>query len=180
MTLDCHAHIFPEHLVDRAMEALRARYGAEPVARATPEGLLRHMDECGVDRTVVLGVATKPSQVASINSWLTSLEEPRLVPFASLHPYCDDMEDEIERLLDLGVRGVKLQPHFQGYELDDPRVLEMLDCIGERLVVLMHGGDEIIPIPNVQTTPQRLLGLHRGSPQVRFIFAHLGAYQQWD
>ena len=180
MVFDCHTHIFPEHIVDRAMESLCARYGAAPVARPTPEGLLRHMDECGVERAVVVAVATKPAQVASINAWLIGLGEPRLVPFGSLHPHCDDLEGEIARLLDAGVRGVKLQPHFQAFTLDDPRFLDMLDLIGDRLLVLMHGGQEIAPIEDLQPTPPRLLALHRRFPQARFIFAHLGAYRQWD
>ncbi len=180
MLFDSHAHIFPEHVVDRAMEALAARYGATPVARATPDGLLHHMDACGVERALVLSVATRPSQVAGINTWLTGLDEPRLVPFGSLHPHCEDLAGEVQRLVDHGIRGVKLQPHFQDYTLDDPRVAQMLTQIGDRLIVLMHGGQEIIPIENVQPTPPRLLELHRRYPEVRFIFAHLGAYLQWD
>ena len=180
MIFDCHAHIFPEHIVDRAMAALGARYNACPVARPTPDGLLRHMDECAIDRAVVLAVATKPSQVASINTWLTGLNEPRFIPFGSLHPYQEDIAEEIERLVDLGVRGVKLQPHFQEFGLDDPQLLKMLELIGDRMLVLMHGGQEIVTIEDVQPTPQRLLRLHRQVPQVRFMFAHLGAYQQWE
>jgi len=180
MVFDSHTHIFSEHVVDRAMEALGERYGAAPVARATPKGLLGHMDESGVDKALVLGVATKPSQVHTINDWITSLGEPRLVPFGSLHPHADDIADEIERLLDLGVKGVKLQPHFQDYELDDPAVFRMFELIGDRLIVLMHGGQEIIPIENLQPTPRRLLHLHETFPEVRFILAHLGGYLEWD
>jgi len=44
----------------------------------------------------------------------------------------------------------------------------------------MHGGQEIIPIEDLQPTPPRLLSLHQRFPRVRFIFAHLGAYLQWD
>lgn len=180
MVIDCHAHIFPESIVDRAMQALGERYGAQPVARPTPDELLRHMDSHGVDRACVLGVATKPSQVTAINDWLISLNEPRLIPFGSLHPYDGNLESEVARLLGAGVRAVKLQPHFQGFELEDPRTVSMFEVIGDRLIVLLHGGQEIAPIENLQPTPARLLSLHRQFPQVRFILAHLGAYQQWD
>lgn len=180
MLFDCHAHIFPESIVDRAMEVLSARYGAQPVGRPTPDGLLRHMDQCGVERAVTVAVATRPSQVPTINAWLASLGEPRLVPFGSLHPYCEDLQGEIHRLLDAGIRGIKLQPHFQEFTLDDPRFHAMIEAVGNQLIVLMHGGNEIIPIPDVQPTPERLRALHRQYPQVRFIFAHLGASGQWD
>ena len=180
MILDSHAHIFPEHIVDRAMQALGERYNAQPVARPTPDNLLRHMDECGVDRAVVLGVATAPGQVASINSFLTGLAGPRFIPFGSLHPHAEDVEDEIARLVGSGIHGVKLQPHFQGYGLEDPAFLQMLEAIEGRLVVLLHGGQEIVEIEDVQPTPRRLLALHQRFPQTRFVLAHLGAYQMWD
>lgn len=180
MIFDCHTHIFPEHVVDRAMEALSARYGAAPVARATPEGLLGHMDECGVDRALVVAVATKPGQVASVNSWLLGLGEERLVPFGSLHPLCEDLEGEIARLVDAGVKGIKLQPHFQDFGLDDPRFLEMMECIGDRLWVLLHAGQEIAPLERIEPTPARLLALHRRFPAAKLILAHLGGYLEWE
>jgi uncharacterized protein len=180
MIFDCHAHIFPEHVVDRAMAALSARYDARPVGRATPEGLLRHMDESGVDRALTVAVATKPSQVRSVNDWLMGLGEPRLVPFGCLHPHAADTADEVQRLVDAGIKGVKLQPHFQEYGLDDPQVYRMFEAIGDQLWVLLHGGQEIVPLERIEPTPARLLRLHQDFPQVRFIFAHLGGYLEWD
>jgi predicted TIM-barrel fold metal-dependent hydrolase len=181
MIVDAHAHIFPEHVADRAMEALSAQAGVRPVARPTVEGLLRHMDECGVDRAVVLAIATRPDQVRSITKWFASLRtEERFIPFAALHPHSDDLPGDIERVVDAGLRGVKLQPNFQGFELDDPGVLRMLELIDDRLVVLMHGGQDIAPVEQVRATPTGLRVLHRRFPQVRFVFAHLGAYRQWD
>jgi len=180
MVIDSHTHIFPEHVVDRAMEVLRDRYQAQPVARPTPDGLRRHMDECGVDGAVVVAVATRPEQVPSINQWLGDLGDDRFIPFGSLHPQVADLAGEVQRLLDLGFPGIKLHAHFQGLRLDDPEFVSMLELVGERLLVLMHGGDEIVPVPHVEPTPPRLLRLHERLPQVRFILAHLGSYQRWD
>jgi predicted TIM-barrel fold metal-dependent hydrolase len=180
MVIDCHAHIFPEHVVDRAMETLSVRYGIGPVVRPTPDELLRIMDRDGVDCAIAVAVATRPAQVTSINDWLLGLNRPRLLPFGALHPHFDDVAGEVQRLLDAGIKGIKLQPHFQDYTLDDPATLRMFEVIGDRMVVLLHGGNEIIPIPDVQPTPPRVLALHRQFPQVRFIIAHLGASGLWD
>ena len=180
MIIDSHTHIFPERVADRAMEVLRERYQAHPVARPTPDGLRRHMDECGVDRAVVVAIATKPEQVASINQWLGGLGDERFIPFGSLHPHVPDLAGEVQRLVDLGFRGIKLHAHFQDLRLGDPQFVAMLELVGERLLVLMHAGDDIMPVPRVEPTPARLLRLHQRLPQVRFIFAHLGSYRQWD
>jgi hypothetical protein len=180
MVVDCHAHIFPDHVVDRAMEVLTACYNAAPVMSPTRDNLLRHMDESGVDRAVVVSVATRPGQVAGINAWLTGLGSERLIPFGALHPHYEDIAGEVQRLLEAGVRGIKLQPHFQGYDIVEPEFGRLLDAVGDRLVVLLHGGQEIVPLERVVPTPARVAALAREFPQVRFVVAHLGASGMWD
>jgi uncharacterized protein len=180
MIVDCHAHIFPDHVAERAMEVLAACYGAAPVVLPTRDNLLRHMDQCGVDRAVAVSVATRPAQVAGINAWLMGLGSERLIPFGALHPHYEDIPDEVERLLEAGVRGIKLQPHFQAYDIVEPQFARMLEVVGDRLVVLLHGGQELIPIEHVVPTPARVAALARQFPQVRFILAHLGASGMWD
>lgn len=180
MIVDCHAHIFPDHVAERAMDALTARYGASPVVLPTRDNLLRHMDDCGVDQAVAVAVATHPGQVRSINTWLTTLDTERLIPFGALHPYAEDLAGEVARLVGAGIWGIKLQPHFQEYRLDEEAVPAMLEAVGDRLAVLLHGGQEIIAIPHVSPVPWRVAALARQFPQVRFIVAHLGAYEMWD
>ena len=178
--IDGHTHIFPETLADRAVAALHEAYAADPVRRPVAEQLIAEMDASGVTRAMVAPVSTKPSQVRSINDFVTSLGEPRLIPLGTLHPHYDDVPGEIERLIAAGVRGIKLQPFFQGYDFADPRTREMFDLIGDRLVVLMHGGQEIVDIENVVPTPPALAQLRRDFPRLRMIVAHMGGYHMWD
>ncbi len=178
--IDSHTHIFPEKVVDRAMAALEAAYGARPLMRPTVSNLLAHMDQTGVDAAVICPVATSPDQVHSINRWMASLASERLIPLGALHPADPGWDEEIEFLVDHGIRGVKLQPHFQQFELLAPATLEMLEKLAGRLVVVLHAGQEIEPIEHVEPTPQRLLKLHQILPELEFIAAHLGGYQMWD
>lgn len=178
--IDAHTHIFPEAVVDRAVQALHEAYAAQPVRRPVAEQLIAEMDASGVAQAVVAPVSTKPAQVRSINDFVTSLGQPRLIPFGTLHPHGEDVAGEIERLIAAGVRGVKLQPYFQGYDFAHPRTREMFDLIGDRLVVLMHGGQEIVDIEHVIPSPQALADLARDFPKLRMIVAHLGGYHMWD
>lgn len=177
--LDFHTHIFPDRVADRAIAALIETYQAQPQGEATVAGLLQAMDAAGVDRAVVCPVATRPDQVVSINRWVTALDRDRFVPFAALHPDFEGLDEELRFLRDQGVRGLKLQPHFQGYELESLALLRMFERLGD-FVVLMHGGQEIKPIPSVPTTPERLRALHERFPQQRLVIAHLGGYQMWE
>jgi len=133
-----------------------------------------------VDAAVICPVATSPDQVRSINRWMVSLASERLIPLGALHPADSHWDEQIEFLIDHGIRGVKFQPHFQKFELLAPATLEKLEKLAGRLFVVLHAGQEIQPIAHVEPTPQRLLELHRILPELQFIAAHLGSYQMWD
>ena len=179
--IDSHTHIFPEHVAERAVAALSAAYGACPVVLPTVPELIGRMDESGISRAVVLPVATKPEQVPSINKWFVSLQDnPRLIPFGALHPHLTDCSGEVERLCAAGIRGVKLQPHFQEFDLDEPAADRMWEAIGDRLVVILHAGQEIAPIERVRPTPTRIGQLFARFPALRLIVAHMGGFRQWD
>ncbi len=178
--IDTHNHIFPDKVVDKAMAALEAAYGARPITRPTVEELLRHMDATGVDAAVLCSVATRPDQVGSINRWAAGLASERLIPFGALHPADPGCDEQIQFLLGEGIRGVKLQPHFQEFELLAPGTLNILEKLAGQLIVLLHAGQEIQPIERVEPTPERLLKLHQTLPELQLIVAHLGGYQMWE
>jgi uncharacterized protein len=180
MIIDSHTHVFPDDVAQRAIDALHSTCGATPVALPTVQGLLRHMQASGVSRSVLCPVATKPSQVRPINDWLLALNDERLIPFGAIHPHHDDLAGELERLQAAGVLGLKLQPFFQAFELEDPRTDALFEMIGDRFAVLLHAGDEIFPLPEIQPTPRRIASLLRRFPKLRLIAAHAGGYQRWD
>ncbi len=180
MIIDSHTHVFPDKVAPAAVESLQQVYGAVPVTMPTIDNLLRHMDEAGVDKSVVCPVATKPEQVRSINRWILELPRDRLIPFGALHPHCDDSEAQIRRLLDGGIQGIKFQPFFQGFTLAEPAAEALFAAIGDQFLVVMHAGDEIIPIPDIEPTPQRLAELTHRHPYLRLQIAHMGGYQLWD
>lgn len=179
--IDAHTHIFPEKVVDRAMEQLKSIYGAAPVRRPVLDELVAEMDEAGVGRSVYAPVSTRPEQVPSINRFALGLvDHPRIIPFGTLHPHHEDVPGEIERLLRGGVRGIKLQPFFQGFSFDEPRARAMFDAIGDRLVILMHGGQEIVTIEDVVPGGEALARLIGDFPALRMIVAHMGGYEMWE
>ncbi len=183
MVIDAHAHLFPDALAERAMAQLGAMYGVEPVRLPTLSGVLAEMQAHGIARAAVLQVATKPEQVGPINTWALELAgDPRLAPFGALHAAQspDDLDAEVERLLAGGIRGIKLQPYFQRFDPLTPEGLALLRRVGDRMVVLIHGGEEMIPVRPLWTTPQALIRLHEAVPEVRLIVGHLGGYLLWE
>lgn len=67
MIIDFHTHIFPDTLAVKTIPMLAQRSHTQPHTDGTAAGLLGHMEESGVDVSVVLPVVTAPRQFDSIN-----------------------------------------------------------------------------------------------------------------
>ena len=178
--VDFHAHAFPEKVAARAISALTESYHVHAHGEATVAGLLRVMDENGVDVSVIAPVATRPDQVRSINDWAAEVQTERVACFGALHPDLPDPGGEIEHMVQFGIRGVKLQPNFQAFSPDDRRLWPLYEAAQGKLVLLLHSGQEIKPIEHVYSRPETLARVHRAFPGLTMVIAHMGGYQMRD
>ena len=178
--IDFHTHAFPEKVVERAMEHLEEVYQTKAPFDGRVGTLLRHMDESGVDISVILPVATKPSQVESINTWAAEVQSERLVCFGALHPDYPRPRAEIRRMRRMGLRGVKFHPNFQEFHPDDERMFPIYEALAEEgLVVLFHAGNDMRPRERVFASPERIAKVAERFPGLRLVAAHLGGYLMW-
>ena len=178
--VDFHCHAFPDEVARRALDALLAAYKVQPKTDGTASGLVRHMDIAGVDYAVVLPVATKPSQVTSINEWAASHADPRIISFGGIHPDCEDVPGEVERIVSLGLPGMKIQANWQDTYVDDPKMYPIYEAAQGRLIISFHSGHELAPLEELKSTPRRLAGIHADFPDLVMIAAHMGGYLMWD
>lgn len=183
MIIDIHTHIFPDALAARAVALLAERAGTPPRSDGTSAGLLASMRRSGVDRAVIAPVATKPSQVRTINDSMVELhrQHPELICFGSLHPQQKDWEQEIDRLVAGGIPGIKLHPDYQSIYADDPCLLPIYRALARAgRILLMHTGVDIGLPPPVHGTPDRVARVLDAVPELTLIAAHMGGYDQWD
>ena len=93
------------------------------------------MARVGVDRSVVMPVATSPRQVPHVNDASARMNElggeTGVLSFGCMHPDFDGWKEELARVQRLGLKGIKLHPEYQGTDFDDPRYLRILDRCGE-------------------------------------------------
>ncbi len=179
--VDFHVHAFPDELAQRALQNLIATYGVPAITDGTVSGLVEHMKACGVSYSVIQPVATKPSQVKSINEWAASREEPGIISFAAIHPDCENVAEEVERIISLGLPGIKIQANWQGTYVDDnTRMYPIYEAAQGRLIVMFHAGNELAPTEEIRATPERLARVHRDFPNLTMIAAHMGGYLMWD
>lgn len=185
--IDFHTHIFPDPVAPRALESLIAGAlrvegkAVTPHNDATLAGLTASMAANGVDVSVVLPIATKPSQTPSINRFAEGVQSPSVCSFYSLHPMQEDREQVLEEIARKGGKGIKLHPEFQYADIDSPEMLAILRKAAQlKLLVVLHAGQDIGMPPPVHCTPRMLAGAMDKAPGCRIVAAHMGGWRMWD
>ncbi len=177
MIIDFHTHCFPDKIAEKALPVLKQRSGiTHPFHDGTVRGLLELAKNDGIDCSVVLNIATNPYQQRKVNDFAISLKEVEgIVPFGSVHPDSEDALDELERLKENGIKGVKLHPDYQNFFVNEKRMLPIYKKIASLgMITLFHCGFDIGYPEPVHCTAEALaevLPVFSGAPVVA---AHFG------
>jgi uncharacterized protein len=180
--IDFHAHCFPDNLAERAIErVLTTSPGAKSWTDGSVKGLRASMKAAGVTKSVVLPVATKASQVRTINRAAPHLRAPDIIPFGALHPATENIDEEVGFMKANDIRGIKLHPEFQNFYMDDKAAFPLYEaCAAAGLIVVFHTGTDPGPFTNDHSMPASLATVHRAFPSLRIVAGHMGGHQVWD
>jgi uncharacterized protein len=191
--IDAHVHIFPPEMIrDRESYLERdARFAAlyrSPQARmATAEDVVAHMDETGVDLSVVFGYAFSDQGLCRlVNDYVieaVAAHPSRLVGLACVWPRGRGAAAEAERCLEAGLRGcgelVLEDTGGQGPDGGAGRVglSEVAQVLRTRRAPLLVHANE--PVGHHYPGkggfgPEACLTLARSFPGLTIVFAHLG------
>ncbi len=174
--VDIHAHAFDDKIAEKATLNLKDYYNIPPVSDGRLCYLTESAKKHNIDKLVVCATATKPTQVQMINTYVSNLLSEHIIGFGTLHCDFDGIDEELDRMEELGLKGVKFHPIFQGFKIDDDKAMLMYEKIGKRFPVLIHVGDKNVD----HARPQRLANVIEELPDVTFIAAHLGGFSEWD
>ena len=190
MLIDFHTHAFPDKIASRAIEALEQNIlkqtGEGPFAHANYRGTLgelkNSMKQNNVDISVVLPIATTVTQSESINKFAAQINgKDGIISFGSLHPMQENPEQELLKIKELGLKGIKLHPEYQDFYIDSPESLRILKFAEELgLLVVLHAGRDLgMPEP-LHCTPAQLSNVLEHVSGKNIIAAHMGGYLLWD
>lgn len=177
--IDVHAHVFPDNIAAKVIGALQEFYGYSWKGCGTPGDLLSSMDEAGITRSVIFSAATKPEQVRHINDYIASLVRAypdRFIGFGTLHPNYSDCGQEIVRMQELGLKGIKFHPDFQEIYIDSPGMMKIYDEVPYDFPILFHIGDKRF----TRSAPFRLANVMNEKKHLTVIAAHMGGYSEWE
>ena len=176
--IDAHCHIYPAKIAAKAVTAIGNFYDIRMSEDGTADSLIKEGSRIGVERYVVHSTATTVHQVRSINEYIYGEMQlhPEFIGFMTLHNEMEDaaIEEEVELAISRGMKGVKLHPDFQKFNVDDAENIYRVTA--GRLPVLLHMGDKRYDF----SSPARLKKMAEKYPEQIFIGAHFGGYSVWD
>lgn len=181
MVTDFHTHCFPDELAERAMTTLQKISGIKPYCDGTLGGIIDSMAKSGVDRSVVLSIATKPSQTTKINDWTIKIKKKEIIPFGSIHPDYAGWRQELDKLHRNGIKGIKFHPDYQNFYVEDKKLFPIYEyAFSLGMIVLFHAGVDIGFKPPYHCTPEGLACILDSFPGGIVVAAHMGGFSYWD
>ncbi len=179
--IDCHTHVFPEKIAQKAVQSIGEFYGIQMTRTGSMDELYDEARSFGVTKMLITSTATKSEQVMPINDFLKESADSYegFFAFGTLYPEMSqyEMESEIDRLVGMGFYGVKLHPDFQRVKADSEGMKLIAKLVAGKLPVLIHAGDYRFDHSN----PDRIRNLIESAPfNFTLIAAHMGGFSVWD
>jgi len=190
MIIDFHTHVMSPQLREKRAEYVRrdacfALLYSHPKAKlATAEELICSMDECGVDKSVILNLGWESHEICvETNDYIlesVSRYPERLIGFCAIQPLAGDRAiKELERCVDGGAKGIgEMRPDVQGFDLRGYDIVKpMVEVMIEHdLIFLIHSSE---PVGHQYSgkgniTPEAIYPFILNFPGLKIVCAHWG------
>jgi len=163
----------------------------------TIHGLLEAEEKAGVDKFVLLPITKIPQKLRQINTWTYQLSQTysQVIPFATILPLAyRDLIKEIDYIISLGIRGIKIHPFLQQIDIRSREMMNIAQILSENNLVLLldtmnmeglkffkphlaHLADEF---KSFSVDSKDIANLALRFPSLKIIAAHLGCLYKWD
>jgi predicted TIM-barrel fold metal-dependent hydrolase len=185
MIIDAHAHVFPEPvpIPEEFIEAASGyllRTGIEVTHFGTPEDLLKGVKGLKIAKACLLPIAVAFNPETKLNNFIstTMRENPEMEGFASVNPNSPSAGEELERaVLDLGLRGLVLDPNNQKFKFSDDSLWYLLEKVKELEVPVAVHSDYSPETEALFFDPEEVNETIISFPDVTFIFPHMGRHR---
>lgn len=182
--IDMHVHIFPDYMAGRAVARLEEKYKMDFIAEPVVRDLLTFMKLNQIDFSIIQPVSTSEIQVETLNDWLIRIVSEymgRIGAFGTIHPDFKPYKDELKKIKDGGLKGVKFHPNFQSFYPDDEKMSGIYsEMVNNGLWALFHAGDEVIPVKKLYSNIDSFINLRSRFPGLKIILAHMGGFKLWE
>ena len=178
--IDTHCHVYPDKIAEKASNATGTFYGIPSAMDGRISTLLEDGKRAGIDHYVINSVATTPAQVHYINTFIANaVKEGKgiFTGMGTMHPESDDLQRDVNEILALGLKGIKLHPDIQRFETDSKKAMEIFALAQmHKLPVCVHLGDNRYDYSNTN----RIIPVLEAFPELIMIGAHFGGWSVWE
>lgn len=177
--IDIHTHIYPDDIALKATKSVRDFYQiGEESMDGTEAMLMKRGKEAGISKFVILPVAIRPDRVHGINDFILQRlkQNTDLIGLGTIHAAMEGMDAEVQRIMDMGLKGIKMHPDSQRFPIDDLRLFPMYEAVQGKIPVLLHMGDHRYDYSH-PVKLRRILDLF---PRLQVIAAHFGGYSMYE
>lgn len=183
--IDFHTHTFPAAISKKVLAKLSRLSHTEYFTDGSVEGLLASMKNASINYSVNLPVMTSAEQVNKVNSALIAekdrLFQKGILTFGGMHPDYENYKKELIRLRQNGILGIKLHPAYQNTDLDDPKMMRILDFASEQgLIILTHAGIDIGIYHHNYASVRHILKVIDEVRPEKLVLAHMGNWGLWE
>ena len=185
MIIDFHTHTFPDNIAKTTIPKLAKAGNIMYFSDGTKNELISSLKEAQIDYSVVVPIATKPSQSETINAIAAKTNETSdktgIISFGSVHPDNDNYKEIIKQAYELGIKGIKLHPYYQQFVPDDERIIRIVDTIENYgMMTIFHAGLDIGFDDENLGSPIAFRKLYDTIQPKNLILAHMGGWRSWD
>lgn len=183
--IDFHTHTFPSAISKSVLAKLSKLSHTEYFTDGSVEGLCASMKEAAIDYSVNLPVMTHAGQVEKVNDSLIaekeSLFQKGIITFGGIHPDYEDYKKELIRLRENGILGIKIHPAYQNTDIDDIKMMRIIDFASEQgLIILTHAGIDIGIYDHNYASAKQILKIIDTIHPPKFVLAHMGNWGCWE
>jgi predicted TIM-barrel fold metal-dependent hydrolase len=181
MIIDCHTHAFPDSIAAKALASIEYRGGSKHVLDGTLGSLLKSMDQAGIDKSLMLNIATRPEQFKPIMKFCQEARSDRIIPFPSVHPADPDLKSHLRTIKAEGYKGIKIHNYYQEFIFDEERIFPIYETLEEEgLFLVAHTGYDVSYPCEDHCRPERIVRVLDRFPKLKFMASHLGAWYDYE
>lgn len=178
---DAHTHAFPSKLAARAVGTMSEKAELPYWHDGSFKGLCEYEKKGGACGFLILPIATKPSQAYTVNTWAAKKAGGCVYAFGSVHPESENLEAELDYVVSLKMKGIKLHPEYQDFFADEERMFPFYKAIFDRgLMIYFHAGADLGFPPPIRGDAERISRVCDAFPDSTIIAAHMGGFLQGD
>lgn len=178
MIVDFHTHTFPEKIAKSAIKKLSVSGDTKNYTDGTADCLLFSMKESNIDYSVILPVATNPSQCTTINSVAANVNDTysSLISFGGIHPD-SNYKEVLNNIHSAGIKGIKLHPVCQNVDFDDIRIKRIIEYAESlNLITVAHAGYDISFPEMDNAIPEKIINVIHDIHPKKLVLAHMGGW----